>query len=660
MVRILSGVVAAIVIAVAGFFGFQLYTQYRVANEIEAAFEQIRATGAKASHGKVSFDLLTRTVTVADIAAESNAQPAVNVKIANFTASAVSQPDATRFAADSIEAADIEVNGAMTAQAGWRVTYKVPRITVLDYSGPTAMQRQPASSSIIDLYRFSLEQLVSVSASSVAVPSIAATMNFGGATPGGGSATYSGLSMQGVRDGKIAAMKAEGLAFTVNMQQAGKPEKLTGNVLNIAAYDFDARTVAAVLDPQKANDDQYYRVYRQISTGGYTLTNEQGLLMRIGGVTVDDVSVRPSRLQIAALMTMLPSPGATPTPAQAREMIEKVAGFYEGLRIGSAEMSGMSTDTPQGPFKLAAMRFNLENGKVGEFALEDLDARTPKGPFKVGRFALKSLDIANLMRMSAQFANPAQRSSPDQALGMMALIEGVELKGLAAPFKDTGKPVNIDTFNLDWGQFVGPIPSKARLTLKLSVPVDARDPGQKMLVAAGLDKLAIDFNFGGAWTEASRTFALEPVSVELGGLLKASARVSLANVPRGVFSPDAVQATSMAVQIETGTLELTLRDTGGIDLAVAQYARSQDVSRDAARRAIIDSIRAGSETTTGADPDAAAAVGALARFVETPGQTLNLKLTPLGKVPTMQLIQLLKTDPLIALAQFRIEASTGL
>jgi hypothetical protein len=29
-------------------------------------------------------------------------------------------------------------------------------------------------------------------------------------------------------------------------------------------------------------------------------------------------------------------------------------------------------------------------------------------------------------------------------------------------------------------------------------------------------------------------------------------------------------------------------------------------------------------------------------------------------VPTMQLIQLLKTDPLIALAQFRIEASTGL
>ena len=58
MVKILIGVVAALVIAAGGLFGFQFYIQHRVAGEVEAAFEQIRATGAKASHGKVSFDLL--------------------------------------------------------------------------------------------------------------------------------------------------------------------------------------------------------------------------------------------------------------------------------------------------------------------------------------------------------------------------------------------------------------------------------------------------------------------------------------------------------------------------------------------------------------------------------------------------------------------------
>jgi hypothetical protein len=93
---------------------------------------------------------------------------------------------------------------------------------------------------------------------------------------------------------------------------------------------------------------------------------------------------------------------------------------------------------------------------------------------------------------------------------------------------------------------------------------------------------------------------------------------------------------------------------------VVQYARAQNVSRDVARKEIVDSIMASSQDVATANPDATAAVQALARFVESPGQTLVVKLTPLGKVPAMQLFQLLKTDPLVALAQFRIEASTGL
>ena len=75
MVKVLSGVAAAIVIAAAGFFGFEFYMQHRVASEVEAAFEQIRAAGDKASHGKVSFDLLSRTITIANISGESTAQP---------------------------------------------------------------------------------------------------------------------------------------------------------------------------------------------------------------------------------------------------------------------------------------------------------------------------------------------------------------------------------------------------------------------------------------------------------------------------------------------------------------------------------------------------------------------------------------------------------
>ncbi|RTM12519.1 MAG: hypothetical protein EKK33_16155, partial [Bradyrhizobiaceae bacterium] len=138
------------------------------------------------------------------------------------------------------------------------------------------------------------------------------------------------------------------------------------------------------------------------------------------------------------------------------------------------------------------------------------------------------------------------------------------------------------------------------------------------------------------------------------------ARFALANVPRGLFTIDPAQAMGQAAQVETGAFELSLRDSGVVDLVVAQFARMQNVSRDAARSAIVEMIRAQGEKIAGSSVDAGGAVDALAGFVETSGQTLTIKLTPRAKVPLMQLMQLSRSDPESALAQFKIEASTGL
>src|SRR6476469_7022122 len=132
MIKVLGGLVAAIVIAVGGFFGFEFYVQHRIAGEIETAFEQIRATGGKASHGKLSFDLLNRTLTVADIAGQSAAQPPVTVKIASLTASGVGQPDAARCSAETIAISDLEIGGTIATQAPSNLIYKAPLITVKD------------------------------------------------------------------------------------------------------------------------------------------------------------------------------------------------------------------------------------------------------------------------------------------------------------------------------------------------------------------------------------------------------------------------------------------------------------------------------------------------------------------------------------------------
>ena len=664
MVKILLGLVVAIAIALGGFFGFEFYVQHRVAADVEAKFEQLRATGRKASHGKVSYDLLSRTITVADIAAELAAQPPVSVKIASFTASGVSQPDPTRFSADTIEATDVEFDATIAAQAGWSLTYRAPRITVKDYSGPAGPQRPLVSSSAADVYRFALEQFAAVTSSSITTPSLATTISVPGAE--GAQAidyTYSGsgLALRDIKGGRIAAATVERAGFTANIQQNGKTEKIGGEFAGMAAYDFDSGAAFAIIDPARTNDDNYYQAYRQITAGAYTVSLSNGMRMRIDGITIDDVGLRPSKLQFPQLMAIIESVrpfGAKPTPVQTGDMLEKIAGIYEGLHVGNAEMRGLAMESPQGPLKLAAMRFNLENGKIGEFALEGLDGRSPQGPVKVGRFALKSLDVANLMRMSSQFSNPAQKPSPDQVLGLFLLLEGAEIKNVIAPYKDSTAQVNIEDLSLNWGQFVGPIPSKAHLTAKMSGPIDATNPGLKMLVTAGMDSVTMNVDLGAAWTEGPRTFVLEPAMVELGGLLTASARVSLANVPREVFSTNPLQMAVMAAQIEAGTSEITLRDLGGVDLAVAQFARTQNVSPDAARRAIIENLRTAGATMAATNPDAMAITDALIRFIENPRGTLTVKLTPQGKVPAMQLVPALKTDPLAALARFQVEAST--
>ena len=189
----------------------------------------------------------------------------------------------------------------------------------------------------------------------------------------------------------------------------------------------------------------YHRLYRQVSAGPYKLTvASKDVRMRIDGIH----HRRCRRAAVAdssspTLLAMIPPAGATPpTPAQTRELIEKVAGFYEGIRIGNAEMRGISVDTPQGRSSCRRCGSIWKTARSANLRSKASIRSTPKGPVKVGRFALKSLDIANLMRMAAQFANPAQPPSPDQMLGLLPLLEGVEIKGVAAPFKNTDKPVN--------------------------------------------------------------------------------------------------------------------------------------------------------------------------------------------------------------------------
>jgi len=654
MKRILIGVVVAAVLAVGGWFGFNLYVQHRATAEIEAAFEQIRAGGGKASHGKIGFDLTTRSLTVEDIVIDPGKEPQAQIKIAGIKGTGVRQVDDARFSADSIDITGLEVALDQAVPAKLKASYKVPQLTIRDFAGPIHWT-VPADNSLIAMYRYVIDQYLGINASSLMAPTLTLAFD-SGAAGGSGEVTYFGLAMQNLAHGKIDSMKADRATLSIDVKQPGKPDKLKGELSNIVVNDFDATAIRATLDPQTAGDESYHRIYRQVSAGPYVLSSAQGVRVDIDSFTMADIAVQPSKFRLADIFATLPQDrSAPPTPAQAREMMEKLASVYEGLRVGKAEIGKTTIGTPQGTGRIKAVRYS-----EGEFAVEGVDTPLPQGQFKMERFALKSFSAANLIRWAASVSTPGRAPAADQMLGLFGVLSGAEIKGVVAPFKNSKKLVTIDTIGLDWGQLVGSIPSKAHVVAKLVTPTDPSDPKQLPLIAAGIDKLAIDFDLGAAWSEPSNSFGLAPATLDIGGIAKAQLHVALGNVPRETFSTDPAQLMGQAARIEAGALEFSLHDNGGVDLVVTQFARMQNISRDAARQALVESIKAEREQIASANPDVDAAVDAIARFVETPGQTLSIKLSPRAKAPLMQMMQLLQTDPGSALAQFRIEASTGL
>lgn len=670
MRKILIGLVVVAVLAVTGFFGLQLYAQARAEREVEAAFAALRTAGNTASYGKVGFDLVSRTLSIADVAVASMAQPPMTVKIGRIEAIGLGEPAAGRMSANRLAVSDLDVAGVLKMQTGFRLAYKAPRIEISEFSGPAAALRPLESGAPAELWRFALQHFTAMRAASATIPTITvavAPVAAGGVAQGVGAGeyTYSNLVMRDIADGRIAGTTIDKLNLSTTIDNLGKPESFTGEIIDFAASDFDAAAMLAVLDPAKAKDDTYYRAYRQMTAGRYTAAFQNGLRVEIAGMSMDDLGFRPSRLQpadIMALLELTPAPGAPPSPVQMQRMIEKIAGLYEGMRIGSAEIRGLAVDqSRESSFKLATIRLRaLENGKLGEFAFEGLDVRGPKETLKFDRFALKALDVANLMRALALFSTPGRQPTPEQAVALLLLLEGAELKGLVAPYQGTSKTVNVEGVDVSWGQFVGPIPTRARVTAKLSGPVDMSDePLFRMLAAAGHTSATIGLDLGAAWNEASRTMALAPATLELGNVFAATMQLSIRNVARDAFTVDPLKLMMAGAAVEAGPVELVVRDTGGLDLAAAQLARTQAVSLEAARRMMVDNVRQAAQPMAALHPDAIATAGAIARFIEAPRGTLTIRLTPRERVLLMPLIASLQQDPFAALARFRIDAAVG-
>jgi len=168
---------------------------------------------------------------------------------------------------------------------------------------------------------------------------------------------------------------------------------------------------------------------------------------------------------------------------------------------------------------------------------------------------------------------------------LLHALEGIEIQGLIAPYQNTGRPVEIETAKISWGEFVGAFPTQVRAALHISGPITsgAVEPFNQLL-AAGMTTATVDLDAGARWSEASRLAVLSPFSAKLANVGSIEVNATFGNVPASAFTLDTATFMAASAAVEVGPIEIVVRDLGGLDLIVADVARKQNLSPDAARR----------------------------------------------------------------------------
>ena len=291
----------------------------------------------------------------------------------------------------------------------------------------------------------------------------------------------------------------------------------------------------------------------------------------------------------------------------------------------------------------------------------NLRSRTPTftppsgDPASLERLTFKGIDFVKLMRTMAQVGIDPSLGF-EQGLGLLSAVEGLEVRNFKGVERTTMQPLQVETFDLSWGQFVNAIPSQIRAATKFTAVVDpsGTDPNLRYLVDAGIKDITVDFDFGAAWNENTKMIAARPITLTVSNVIGLSANAILSNVSETTFSPNPMLFGMSAAQIEAGPVEITVKDLGIVDMVIAQQAQDQGVAPEIMRVRFVEMIRAVSQ----ASPELETIGAALARLVQNRGAALTVQLTPKARVNLMQAFEIAGTDPLAFLSQFKVDART--
>lgn len=432
------------------------------------------------------------------------------------------------------------------------------------------------------------DRLARFDADRMTIESLDWTVGAAGAPPM--RSLYKGFEARDIRAGMIGSITVSGAEMEQAMNQGGKSGRATGRMgpMKIEKLDI-AHMVRFFGSADPSRQAPMKDIHGPYSVEFYEMTMPEAQ-MRFGRMS--SAGMRAKLLPVSMmdfLKLATEAEGKKDDAALQGRMLGVTMDLLQSFEFGetrmeSANVSGKTPDGKSFEMKMGPIAFG---GPSSRGSMDGLEFKADDGFIKIRRLGVEGDFMAAVAAMLRQVA-PAEAGLADRPLPPMKSY-AVTLEGLEADLPDDNKSrqgapaprirFTLASFDSRTSNFVGANPTDVDMSLKsfaLPIPADSPDSGLRELRAAGFERIDLSASVQGRWDEAGKAYRINDVTIDLGGMARATLKGELGNVARGVFDgpPEARMVAALAGNIRNATLTLT--NLGGAEKLLAKVAKDQN------------------------------------------------------------------------------------
>jgi len=586
-----------------------------------------------ATYRGLSYDPATGTGTLSGLSIRSEKTPT------HFDFESLSVSGYADTADGGFTAKDIKADGG-TVVAGF-VTLSLDNVDIADLAvprlAPTPYDPAKPFTSMIRVY----SEITKVSLGRATIGAIGMIQNLNGLN---NRITYRNFAIDGMKDGKIASVKAGPLSL-----ETPSPEGLVGmNVASLEATGMDLSAMVHVYDPDAyvggVGDRVWHTMLQKAAYSGVSM-DMPGVKVTIGGLAIDDFRVRQPKKSFAGFFDMIMSnPGMAQSELQDEAKVE-VLNMLGAMGFGRFAVNSLNV-TASGIDRLALGDFHINElsaDGLGEMGIGGLEGLVQgQGSIKVGRFAFGGITFPSLDAIEAAIAAQKTHSpvDPRTLAPKLGFVDAAGLELISADFPRTA----LASLRLDLGKYAGPIPTAIAFDMKgLDVPTQFLDrQARQTLAVLGLDRIQAEYRLKMGWDPATQILDVSDFHAGVAklGAIGGTAKLGGITDPEALSEGDIVRVAPDASLIHA---TLTFTDYSVVDKALAMLAAKMKFPPDKIRQQFADALPFLLSVTVLTDPTMmkifrqsgllGKVTPAIKTFMAVPGSSITATFAPAKPVP---------------------------